>query len=79
MRDSMALEHLYGVDKNTSVLIPTDGGRYDVNIPKRVKIPVYWKDDLNSEMEVRRASWFNKSGVNTWEPYDEALASRLEV
>ena len=79
MRDSMALEHLYGVDKNTNVLIPTDGGRYDVNIPKRIKIPVYWKDELNQEMEVRRASWFNKNGVNTWEPYDEALASRLEA
>ena len=49
MRDSMALEHLYGVDKNTNVLIPTDGGRYDVNIPKRIKIPVYWKDELNSK------------------------------
>ena len=74
----MALEHLFSVDKNTSVLIPTDGGRYDVNIPKRIKTPVYWKDDLNDEMEVIRASWFSKTGVNTWVPYDEALASRLE-
>lgn len=62
MRDSMSLEHFYEMDKTTEVLIPTDGGRYDVNIPKRVKTPVYWKDGLNDEMEVRRASWFSKAG-----------------
>ena len=33
-----------------------------VDIPKRVKTPVYWKDGLNDEMEVRRASWFSKAG-----------------
>merc|ERR1712051_852772 len=58
----MSLEHFYEMDKTTEVLIPTDGGRYDVNIPKRVKTPVYWKDGLNDEMEVRRASWFSKAG-----------------
>ena len=60
----MSLEHFYEMDKNTEVLIPTDGGRYDVNIPKRLKTPVYWKDGLNDEMEVRRASWFSKAGEN---------------
>ena len=65
MRDSMSLEHFYEMDKTTEVLIPTDGGRYDVNIPKRVKTPVYWKDGLNDEMEVRRASWFSKAGNKT--------------
>ena len=62
MRDSMSLEHFYEMDKNTDVLIPTDGGRYDVDIPKRIKTPVYWKDGLNDEIEVRRASWFSKTG-----------------
>ncbi len=78
MRDSESLEHFYGIDKNTSVLIPTDGGRYDVDLPGRKKMPVYWKDGLNDEMEVRRASWFHKDGVNTWVPYDEELSARLE-
>ena len=78
MRDSMSLEHFYEMDKNTEVLIPTDGGRYDVNIPKRLKTPVYWKDGLNDEMEVRRASWFSKTGPTTWVPYDEEVATRLE-
>ena len=36
-----------------------------VDIPKRVKTPVYWKDGLNDEMEVRRASWFSKAGNKT--------------
>lgn len=74
----MSLEHAYGLDKNTSVLIPTDGGRYDVNLPGRVKIPVYWKDGLNDEMQVVRASWFHKIGVNSWAPYTEELGARLE-
>ena len=78
MRDSMSLEHSYGIDQNTTVLIPTDGGRYDVDLPKRVKIPVYWKDGLNDEMKVCRASWFHKIGPNAWAPYGEELASRLE-
>ena len=72
-----ALEQCFETDKNTSVLIPTDGGRYDVDIPKRIKMPVYWQDELNNEMEVCRASWFYKH-VNTWVPYDETLATKLE-
>ena len=52
-------------------------GRYDVDIPKRVKMPVYWKDGLNDEMKVCRASWFYKS-VNTWVPYEEIVAAKLE-
>lgn len=78
MRDSMSLEHFYNLDKNTSVLIPSDGGRYDVNLPKRTKTPVYWKDGLNDEMQVVRASWFYKTGVNSWAPYAEDLACKLE-
>jgi phospholipase DDHD2 len=74
----MSLEYFYEMDKTTTVLIPTDGGRYDVDIPKRIKIPVYWKDGLNDEMEVRRSSWFFKNGVNTWVPYDESLSTHLE-
>ena len=74
----MSLEYFYEMDKDTAVLIPTDGGRYDVNIPARVKTPVYWKDGLNDEMEVRRAFWFYKTSLNTWVPYDEDLAMKLE-
>ena len=51
--------------------IPTDGGRYDVSIKDRTKTTVYWKDDHNDTMEIRRCSWFYKSNVDgRWSPFE---------
>lgn len=57
--------------------VPTDGGRYDVCVQKRLKNPVYWEE---APIEVRRGSWFFKGPMdNRFVPYDEDFAARLEV
>ena len=59
------------------VLIPTDGGRYDVNLHKRLRQSVYWEEPAS---EVRRCSWFYKGEEDRWYlPYDELTAATLEV
>lgn len=58
-------------------LVPTDGGRYDVSVEKRLKMPVYWEE---TPIEVRRGSWFFKGPMdNRFVPYDDEFAARLEV
>ena len=60
-----------------NVIIPTDGGRYDVNLSKRVRTAVYWEEERT---EVRRCSWFyKKEGDNKYVPYTEDFAEKLEV
>ena len=62
---------------NDSVDIPTDGGRYDVNIAQRVKKAVYWDDDPSP---VRRCTWFYKRETDSrYVPYEEQFAQKLEV
>lgn len=57
-------------------VIATDGGRYDVNILRRQKSPVYWKGVVS---EVRRCSWFYKNDIDRrYVPYDENIAATLE-
>nr|CAH7767761.1 unnamed protein product [Callosobruchus chinensis] len=77
MVDSLALENSYtSNDLDPDKVIATDGGRYDVNILRRQRIPVYWKGNPN---EVRRCSWFHKDGPNgRLAPYEENVATRLE-
>ena len=76
MIDSVAIEDAHSISTHTD-LIPTDGGRYDVDIKGRTKTPVYWTEAETTP--VRRCSWFYNSNVdNRWVPYDEELASRLE-
>lgn len=54
----------------------TDGGRYDVNILRRQRIPIYWKGEPN---EVRRCSWFHKATEDgRYKPYEENIATKLE-
>lgn len=53
----------------------TDGGRYDVNIPERKRIPIYWADEAN---EVRRCCWFYKGVDSRFTPYTEEVSEQLE-
>ncbi|XP_050313256.1 phospholipase DDHD2 isoform X2 [Anthonomus grandis grandis] len=80
MLDSLALENAFiSNDLDPDKVIATDGGRYDVNILRRQRIPVYWKGDTS---EVRRCSWFYKNMEDKqaikYVPYEENLATTLE-
>lgn len=58
-------------------IVPTDGGRFDVNIELRNKTAVYWKGE---PIEVRRCSWFYKASTSAkYLPYQEHIAANLEV
>jgi hypothetical protein len=62
---------------STQVLIPTDGGRYDVDLHHRQRRAIYWEEPVS---DVRRCSWFYKGEGERWYlPYDESQANRLEV
>ena len=57
--------------------MPTDGGRYDVDLSCRLRRAVYWDEPVS---QVRRCSWFYKGEGDRWYlPYDEATAQLLEV
>ena len=59
------------------MLIPTDGGRYDVDLHRRQRRAIYWEEPVS---DVRRCSWFYKGEGERWYlPYDETQANRLEV
>ncbi|KAF2901335.1 hypothetical protein ILUMI_04852 [Ignelater luminosus] len=75
--DSLALEEAFTEnDLTPDTLVPTDGGRYDVNILCRKRIPVYWNEPPS---EVRRSSWFYKSLADgKLVPYQEYIAALLE-
>lgn len=79
MVDSGRLEEslaMCGQDPTQEVLVPTDGGRYDVNLHRRQRQPVYWEEPVS---EVRRCSWFFKGEGDRWYlPYDELTAATLE-
>ena len=55
MVDSCAIEDAFGANPSAGDLIPTDGGRYDVNIPERTKTAVFWQEEA---LPIRRCSWF---------------------
>ena len=58
-------------------IVPTDGGRYDVNLDKRLRYPLYWEETVSV---VRRCTWFYKGdGDSKLMPYMEDIAARLEV
>ncbi|XP_052266093.1 phospholipase DDHD2-like isoform X2 [Dreissena polymorpha] len=75
MADNLALEEaLKSGDCN--IVVPIEGGRYDVNLSERKRYPVYWEEEPKA---VRRCSWFYKrEGDNRYVPYDENLCNRLE-
>lgn len=62
-------------DLDLDKVIATDGDRYDVNILRRQKVPVYWKGEV---LEVRRCSWFHKGSDGNYVPYEENVATKLE-
>ena len=79
MIDSVAIEDAFvsGLHNAESEPIPTDGGRYDVDILNRTKSAVYWSE--HEAAPIRRCSWFYQSNVDgRWVPYDEKLSQRLE-
>lgn len=76
--DSDSLEQaLKTSSTNGERIIPTDGGRYDVNLDKRLRYPIYWEEGVSV---VRRCTWFYKGdGESKLVPYKEDMAARLEV
>ncbi|KAL0858442.1 hypothetical protein ABMA27_012318 [Loxostege sticticalis] len=73
--DSRALEDAFhSPDLNENTVVPTDGGRFDVNVMGRLRIAVYWPDKPTN---VRRCSWFYK-GATLYVPYTEPVAEKLE-
>ncbi|XP_056646914.1 phospholipase DDHD2 isoform X4 [Diorhabda sublineata] len=77
MVDSLCLEQAFtSNDLDPDKVIATDGGRYDVNILRRQRHPVYWKGTPN---EVRRCSWFHKNSTDgRLIPYEENISTMLE-
>jgi hypothetical protein len=54
----------------------TDGGRYDVDVSRRLRTAIYWEE---TPLSVRRCSWFFKGSLETrYTPYDEDMAEKLE-
>lgn len=77
MSDSLKLEDVHSSnDISADTMVATEGGRYDVEILRRQRSPVYWSGPPN---EVRRCSWFYKGVMDSrCVPYDESVALKLE-
>ncbi|GJQ67816.1 hypothetical protein Trydic_g21102 [Trypoxylus dichotomus] len=77
MYDSASLEKNFtSPDLTPEKNIPTEGGRFDVNILRRQKTSVYWD---SKPSEVRRCSWFYKSHTESkYVPFEENIATQLE-
>ncbi|XP_073966305.1 uncharacterized protein isoform X2 [Choristoneura fumiferana] len=77
INDSKAIENAFhSPDLHEGTLVPTDGGRYDVNVMGRLRIAVYWADKPTN---VRRCSWFYKGTTDArYVPYTEPVAEKLE-
>nr|XP_020642169.1 SEC23-interacting protein [Pogona vitticeps] len=77
--DSTALEEIYNSVQPDpeSVVLSTDGGRYDVYLYDRVRKAVYWEEE---ESEVRRCTWFYKGDTDSrFIPYTEDFSEKLEA
>ncbi|XP_043268616.1 SEC23-interacting protein-like isoform X2 [Venturia canescens] len=77
MQDSLSLEEVHNSSEITpETTVATDGGRYDVDILRRTRTPVYWTGNAT---EVRRSSWFYKGSTESrYIPYEESISARLE-
>uniref|UniRef100_T1JH84 DDHD domain-containing protein n=1 Tax=Strigamia maritima TaxID=126957 RepID=T1JH84_STRMM len=74
--DSVHLEDIFNSDHKEDIVVPTDGGRYDVHLDKRLRYPLYWEEDPTP---VRRCSWFYRGdGEKKSVPYEEGFAEKLE-
>ncbi|XP_045147244.1 SEC23-interacting protein isoform X2 [Echinops telfairi] len=77
--DSLNLEEIYNSVQPDpeSVVLATDGGRYDVHLYDRVRKPVYWQEE---PAEVRRCTWFYKGDTDSrFIPYTEEFSANLEA
>nr|XP_056716261.1 phospholipase DDHD2 [Euleptes europaea] len=76
-QDSEKLEHFYQSSKDCEELVvPTEGGRYDVHLKERLRCAVYWEEE---DSEVRRCTWFYKGEKdNKYIPYSESFSDELE-
>ncbi|NWT75070.1 DDHD2 Phospholipase, partial [Prunella himalayana] len=76
-QDSERLEEAHGAGgAQEGVVVPTSGGRYDVQLRARRRVAVYWEEEA---AEVRRCTWFYKGDKdNKFIPYSEAFSEELE-
>ncbi|NXQ45627.1 S23IP protein, partial [Catharus fuscescens] len=77
--DSAKLEEVYNSVQPDpeSVVLSTDGGRYDVFLYERLRKAVYWDEEPS---EVRRCLWFYKGDKDSrFVPYTEDFSDKLEV
>lgn len=73
--DSQRLEEASTGGDITKV-IPTDGGRYDVDINDRSRNSIYWEEPSSM---VRRCTWFGKGDSDyRYKPFEENVANMLE-
>ncbi|XP_030342531.1 SEC23-interacting protein [Strigops habroptila] len=79
MLDSAKLEEVYNSVQPDpeSVVLSTDGGRYDVYLYDRMRKAVYWDEEPS---EVRRCMWFYKGDKDSrFIPYTEDFSDKLEA
>ncbi|XP_047409504.1 SEC23-interacting protein isoform X2 [Sciurus carolinensis] len=77
--DSSNLEEIYNSVQPDpeSVILGTDGGRYDVYLYDRMRKAVYWEEE---PAEVRRCTWFYKGDTDSrFIPYTEEFSEKLEA
>ncbi|XP_063347281.1 SEC23-interacting protein isoform X2 [Pelmatolapia mariae] len=77
--DSLQLEETYNSVQPDpeSVIVRTDGGRYDVQLYDRMRTAVYWEEEPT---EVRRCTWFYKGDTDSrFIPYSEEFSDKLEA
>ncbi|XP_040609187.1 SEC23-interacting protein isoform X5 [Mesocricetus auratus] len=77
--DSLNLEEIYNSVQPDpeSVVLGTDGGRYDVYLYDRMRKSVYWEEE---PAEVRRCTWFYKGDTDSrFIPYTEEFSEKLEA
>ena len=77
--DSARLEQQFLIshDKQEEIILPTDGGRYDVKFKQRIRQAIYWKEE---SCPVRRCTWFYRMESDRWlQPYEENVSKLLEV
>uniref|UniRef100_A0A8C2R1R9 DDHD domain-containing protein n=1 Tax=Capra hircus TaxID=9925 RepID=A0A8C2R1R9_CAPHI len=77
--DSLNLEEIYNSVQPDpeSVVLGTDGGRYDVYLYDRMRKAVYWDEE---PAEVRRCTWFYKGDTDSrFIPYTEEFSEKLEA
>ncbi|XP_026968585.1 SEC23-interacting protein isoform X1 [Sagmatias obliquidens] len=77
--DSLNLEEIYNSVQPDpeSVVLGTDGGRYDVYLYDRMRKAVYWEEE---PAEVRRCTWFYKGDTDSrFIPYTEEFSEKLEA